>query len=227
MSSPFADDRPPGIDVPSLCMAVTSVGLEPTEVTAVVGRATARVPPALLRRGRVLRPADAEGVYSNPRSEFARLERSGALHRLAPGHFAAVPDDVVGRAWLPPLEAVGLAIAGTGGHAGRAALMGVSAARVHAADPPRSVSPSWPSNTTDAHCSWSTGMPRSTSSDESCQTSTSRHQTELGQGWVTTVEQTLLDLIARPQLGGVPDAAAEAVGVLIPRPTSTCCAGSR
>ncbi|WP_390624230.1 type IV toxin-antitoxin system AbiEi family antitoxin [Fodinicola feengrottensis] len=30
-----------------------------------------------------------------------------------------------------------------------------------------------------------------------------RHQTELGQGWVTTVEQTLLDLIARPELGDV------------------------
>ncbi|GAA1680111.1 hypothetical protein GCM10009765_31620 [Fodinicola feengrottensis] len=44
-----------------------------------------------------------------------------------------------------------------------------------------------------------------------------RHQTELGQGWVTTVEQTLLDLIARPELGDVPDAAREAVASLIPR----------
>ncbi|MGH3911492.1 MAG: hypothetical protein ACRDRM_11745 [Pseudonocardiaceae bacterium] len=44
-----------------------------------------------------------------------------------------------------------------------------------------------------------------------------RHQTELGQGWVTTVEQTLLDLIARPDLGGVPDATREAITALIPR----------
>jgi hypothetical protein len=44
-----------------------------------------------------------------------------------------------------------------------------------------------------------------------------RHRTELGQGWITTVEQTVLDLIARPNLGGVPDAAAEATTALIPR----------
>ncbi|MGQ0576434.1 MAG: hypothetical protein ACT4RN_19840 [Pseudonocardia sp.] len=44
-----------------------------------------------------------------------------------------------------------------------------------------------------------------------------RHRTDLGQGWITTVEQTLLDLIARPDLGGVPDAADEAITALIPR----------
>jgi len=44
-----------------------------------------------------------------------------------------------------------------------------------------------------------------------------RHRLELGQGWVTTIEQTLLDLIARPNLGGVPDAARAAIASLIPR----------
>lgn len=44
-----------------------------------------------------------------------------------------------------------------------------------------------------------------------------RHHTELGQGAITTVEQTVLDLIARPDLGGVPDAAAEAITALISR----------
>jgi len=34
---------------------------------------------------------------------------------------------------------------------------------------------------------------------------------------VTTSEQTLLDLIARPNLGGVPEAAQEAIAALIPR----------
>ena len=62
-------------------------------------RVAARVPPELLRRGRVLRPVDAADVYSNPRAEFVRLERAGALHRLAPGLFAVVPDDRVGRDW--------------------------------------------------------------------------------------------------------------------------------
>lgn len=181
-------------------------------------RAPARVPPALLRRGRVLRPTDAEDIYSNPRGEFARLERSGALHRLAPGLFAAVPDNVVGRPWLPPLEAAALAIATTGNHAGRAALMGVSAARIHAAIP-RALGVAVVAvehhrrtlqlvdRDAEVH------FVRRRLSDLDLQ----RHQTELGTGWVTTVEQTLLDLIARPQLGGVPDAAEEAVQALIPR----------
>lgn len=98
-------------------------------------RVVARVPPELLQRGRVLRPVDAQNIYTNPRAEFARLERQGALHRLAPGLFATVPDHAVGGGWLPPLEASALAIASTGGHTADAALMGISTARVHAAVP--------------------------------------------------------------------------------------------
>jgi hypothetical protein len=43
-----------------------------------------------------------------------------------------------------------------------------------------------------------------------------RHRTDLGAGWVTTLEQTVLDLAARPDLGGAPDAAAEAARTLLP-----------
>ncbi len=43
------------------------------------------------------------------------------------------------------------------------------------------------------------------------------YQSEFGQGWVTTVEQTVLDLIARPDLGAVADAAQEAIAALIAR----------
>lgn len=181
-------------------------------------RVPARVPPKVLRRGRVLRPADAGDVYSNPRAEFARLERSGALHRLAPGLFAAVPDDAIGRAWLPPLEATALAIAQTGGHAGHAALMGISAARIHAAVP-RAVGVAVVAvehhrrtlHLTDRQAE--IHFIRRDLSPLDLQ----RHRTDLGQGWVTTIEQTLLDLIARPSIGGVPDAAQEAIGSLIPR----------
>lgn len=181
-------------------------------------RAPARVPPKVLRRGRVLRPVDAGDVYSNPRAEFARLERSGALHRLAPGLFAAVPDDAIGRTWLPPLEATALAIAETGGHAGQAVLMGISAARIHAAIP-RAVGVAvvavehhrrtlrLTDRTAEIH------FIRRDLSPLDLQ----RHRTELGQGWVTTIEQTLLDLIVRPNLGGIPEAAREAIESLIPR----------
>lgn len=44
-----------------------------------------------------------------------------------------------------------------------------------------------------------------------------RHALELGQGWVTTVEQTVLDLAARPALGGLPEEAEAAAHALLPR----------
>jgi predicted transcriptional regulator of viral defense system len=180
-------------------------------------RVPGRVPSLLLRHGRVLRPVDAAEVYANPRAEFARLERGGVLHRLAPGLYAAVPDDAIGRAWLPPLEAAALAIAATGGHADRVALMGVSAARVHAAIP-RALGVAVVAVEHHRHTL------RLTDRDAEIHfvrrkvagLDLQRHRTELGQGWVTTAEQTLLDLIARPDLGGVPDAAKAAITALIP-----------
>ncbi|HVQ92347.1 MAG TPA: type IV toxin-antitoxin system AbiEi family antitoxin [Mycobacteriales bacterium] len=181
-------------------------------------RVAARVPPELVRRGRVLRPVDAADVYRNPRAEFARLERAGALHRLAPGLFAVVPDDRVGRDWRPPLEAVALAIAGTGGHIADSALMGISAARVHGAIP-RALNVAVA--TAERHRRTLQLTDRRATVHfvrrDVARLDIQRHHTELGQGWITTVEQTLLDLIARPDLGGVPDAAAEAVTALISR----------
>jgi hypothetical protein len=182
------------------------------------GRVAARVPPALLTHGRVLRPVDAQDVYTNPRAEFARLERTGALHRLAPGLFVAVPDQVVGQDWLPALEAAALGIATTGGRGDGATLMGISAARVHAAIP-RAL------NIAVVAIDYHRRTLRLTDRDATVvfvrrdltTLDVQRHQTELGEGWVTTVEQTLLDLIARPDLGGMPNAAREATAALIPR----------
>ena len=181
-------------------------------------RVAARVAPELLRRGRVLRPVDAEDLYSNPRAEFARLERDGALHRLATGLFAAVPDDRVGTRWRPSLEAVALGVAGTGGHTADSALMGVSAARVHGAIP-RAL------GVAVVAVARHRRTLRLVDRDavvifvrrDVARLDLQRHRTELGQGWVTTVEQTLLDLVARPDLGDVPDAAQEAIAALIPR----------
>lgn len=165
----------------------------------------------------MLRPVDARDFYSNPRAEFARLERRGALHRLAPGLFAAVPDHAVGRHWLPPLEASALAIAVSGGHVDGAALMGISAARVHAAVP-RAL------NVAVVAVGCHRRTLRLTDREAEIlfvrrdvgRLEVQRQRTELGQGWVTTVEQTLLDLIARPDLGAVPDAAREAIAALFP-----------
>ncbi len=181
-------------------------------------RVAARVPPELLLHGRVLRPVDAEHIYSNPRAEFARLEQAGALHRLAPGLFAAVPDDRVGKEWRPPLEAVALGAAGTGGHAATSALMGISAARIHGAIP-RALNGAVVAVKRHRNALQLTDRKATVLfvRRDVARLDVQRHRTELGQGWITTIEQTLLDLIARPELGDLPDAAREAVAALIPR----------
>lgn len=187
------------------------------------GRVEARIPSALLRgRVRVLRPSDATAVYAHPRPEFARLERSGALHRLAPGYYAVVPDDAVGSRWLPELEAAALGIAVAGGDVDSAALMGLSAARVHGALP-RAV------NVAVVAVVRHRGVLRLTDRDaevlfvrrDIARLDLQRHQTELVQGWVTTAEQTVLDLAARPELGGAPDEAHGALRALLPRADRT------
>lgn len=181
-------------------------------------RVVARVPPELLQRGRVLRPVDAQGIYTNPRAEFARLERQGALRRLAPGLYAAVPDHAVGDEWLPPLEASALAVATTGGRTADAALMGISAARVHSAVP-RALNVAVVAVQRHRRTLHLTDRKATIFfvRRDVARLDVQRHQTELGQGWVTTIEQTLLDLIARPNLGGIPDATREAITALIPR----------
>jgi predicted transcriptional regulator of viral defense system len=180
--------------------------------------ASARVPPELVRQGRVLRPVDAEGIYAHPRPEFKRLVEAGALHRLADGNYAVVPDDMVGTAWLPDLEAAAMGIATTGGRTDTAALMGLSAARLHGAIP-RVV------NLATVAVSHHRRNLRLVDRDAEVQfvrrtlgdLDLQRQQTELGQGWVTTVEQTVLDLIARPSLGGSVEATREAVTALLNR----------
>ncbi|HEV8558553.1 MAG TPA: type IV toxin-antitoxin system AbiEi family antitoxin [Actinophytocola sp.] len=186
-------------------------------------KVSGRVPPQLLRRPlRVLRPRDAEGVYAHPRPEFARLARGGALHRLAAGYYAVAPDDQVDRAWLPELEATALGIAAADQGIDAVALMGLSAARVHGAIP-RALGIAViaatrhrnPLRLADREATIVFVRRTVTSLD------VQRHVTELGAGWVTTVEQTLLDLAARPHLGGLPDEAEAAIHALLPRTDHT------
>ncbi len=179
----------------------------------------ARVPTELLAGpSRVLRPGDAEHVYAHPRPEFARLERSGALHRVAAGHYAVVPDDRVGLSWLPELESVALGIAVAGGGVESVALMGLSAARVHGALP-RALMVAVVAVTRNRRTL------RLADRDaevlfvrrDVARLDVQRQRTELVEGWVTTVEQTVLDLAARPALGGAQEEAKAAVRALLPR----------
>jgi hypothetical protein len=195
-----------------------SVGFKPTMVP-MNARAPARVPPALLRRPlRVVRPRDAAGVYAHPRPEFARLARAGALHRLATGYYAVVPDDQLDRRWLPELEPAALAIAAADEGVDSVALMGISAARVHGAIP-RALGVAIVATTRH--------RPTLRLADRDATVlfvrrnvaalDLERFTSELGNGWVTTVEQTVLDLAARLDLGGLPAEAEASIRALLPR----------
>lgn len=189
------------------------------EVTARTRNVPARVPPALLRTGRrVLRPADAAGHYAHPRPEFARLERSGALRRLATGYYAVVPDDRVGLPWLPELEAVAHGIALTSAPADTVALMGLSAARVHGAIP-RAIGVAVIA--AQRHRRTLRLLDRDAEilfvRRDVHRLDLQRHRSELADGYVTSVEQTILDLAARPELGGMPEETRSAVRALLPR----------
>jgi predicted transcriptional regulator of viral defense system len=157
-------------------------------------------------------------VYAHPRPEFARLTRTGALHRLATGYYAVVPDDQIERSWLPDLESAALGIAAADEDTDSVTLMGLSAARVHGAVP-QAVGVALVAS---AHHRSAIRL-----SDRDADVlfvrrdvsrlDVERRGFELGSGLVTTVEQTLLDLAARPALGGLPNEATEAIRALLTR----------
>lgn len=165
-----------------------------------------------------MRPQDASEIYAHPRPEFARLATAGALHRLANGYYAVVPDDQIDQPWVPDLEAAALGIAAADQGADAVALMGLSAARLHGAIS-RALGVAVIAAAGHRNELWLADrdavvvfVRRNVGALD-----IQRATTELGQGWLTTVEQTVLDLAARPDLGGMPHEAAAAVQALLPR----------
>ena len=160
--------------------------------------------PAELARSamRTFRPQDAAHVYAHPRPELARLTDKGLLHRVAPGYYIVVPQEQIGRCWLPGLEAAAAGIASTIYGADHIALMGVSAARILGAIPralatavvavPRAHRPIELADR-DATVRF---VQRDTDALD-----LERMQTSLGAALVTSPEQTVLDLARRPLLG--------------------------
>lgn len=167
---------------------------------------------------KTIRPRDAEIAYSHPRSQLARLADRGLLHRVADGYYIVVPPEMVGRRWLPGLEAAAAGIASAIYGADNAVLMGVSAARVLAAIP-------------RALATAVVAVPKQhrpiTLTDRSAvvqfvkrethRLDAERIQTPLGPALATTPEQTTLDLAHRPLLGDAEGEVASAIATLYER----------
>lgn len=167
-----------------------------------MARAATALPPTLARRdNRVLRPIDAQSAYAYPRAELARLTANGVVTRLANGYYALNPQNRLGdHRWRPPIEAVALGIAQADYGRDAVALTGISAARHHGAIPRAlaiaivAVPKQRPRMITTV------GAIVFTKRDVA-RLELERIDTSLTTGWVTTIEQTMLDLAATPTLG--------------------------
>ncbi|HEY0187753.1 MAG TPA: type IV toxin-antitoxin system AbiEi family antitoxin [Cellulomonas sp.] len=149
------------------------------------------------RTMRTVRPVDLAGVYADPRAVLRRLERDGAVHRMAFGYYCEVPADADPATWMPSLESAAMAIAAARGGPGEPVLMGMSAARVHGALP-RAIATAGVA--VDAAGRRPVRLLDRTAVIRFSQRATARVDAErvlldLGPALVTTPEQTLLDLL--------------------------------
>ena len=182
-------------------------------------RRSTSLPAALARAPlRTIRASDASAIYAYPGPELARLADRGLLQRVANGYYVVVPQDMVGRRWVPSLEAAAAGIATTIYGPEDVVLMGISAARVLGAVPralatalvavPKQHRPIRLKN----RLAVVRFVKRTTDGLDA-----ERMETPLGAALVTTPEQTVLDLAHRPQLGDAEDDVPAAVAALYRR----------
>jgi len=166
---------------------------------------------------RTVRTADAGAVYAHPGTQMVRLERLGLLHKVAVGYYVVVPQEHVGTGWRPTIEAAAAGVGTAAVGAGRAVLMGVSAARLHHVVPRvlGMAIVAVPDDRRDVVLRDRDGLvhfvQRNTDVMEA-----ELMTTDLGPCLVTTAEQTVLDLAHRPNLGYVSAEARAAIAALLP-----------
>ena len=167
------------------------------------------------RGNRVIRQRDAKSIYARPNDEFARLAESETLARIAPGYWVLVPELERGR-WKPDIAALalGIGIADYGRDA--VALMGISAGRRHGA---------WPRAAAVAQIAVPRQRPTLQTANGTIRfvkrnvprLDVEAVRTDVATGWITTLEQSLIDLTLRPELAGDPSAAREILTQLAQR----------
>jgi len=167
---------------------------------------------------KTIRPLDAARHYAHPRAQLARLTERGLLHRLADGYYVVVPQDMVGRSWMPGLETAAAGIASAIYGSDNIVVMGVSAARLHGAIPRAlaTAAVATPQQHRTIVLSDRAGVVRFVKRTIE-RLDAERYNTELGPTLVTTPEQTILDLAHRPKLGDAEIDIPSAVAVLYER----------
>jgi predicted transcriptional regulator of viral defense system len=167
---------------------------------------------------RTVRAKDAGAAYAYPGPELARLADQGLLLRVANGYYVVVPQDMVGRPWVPDLNAVAAGIASAIYGPERAVLMGISAGRVLGAIP-RALATAIvavPKQHRPIQLNERPSVIRFVKRDTDG-LDVERIETPLGPALVTTLEQTVLDLAHRPHLGDANDDVPAAVAALYRR----------
>jgi len=165
---------------------------------------------------RTVRPIMLRGLYANPEKELIRMRDRGHVVRIAPGTYTAKPDTIAADTkWLPDFEEAAMAYA-TAHYGNRVpVLFGIGAARFHHAIP-RAIG-------TTVIAVPEQHRPITLEAGGGRVVFTRRDVNRLdarlergGLGWflVTTPEETLLDLLDRPELGGMPAEAIAALGAL-------------
>jgi predicted transcriptional regulator of viral defense system len=165
---------------------------------------------------RTVRPLMLRTVYANPEKELIRLMKAGLITRIAPGTYTAKPDIIPPeQPWRPEFNEAAMAYA-TAQYGNRIpVLFGIGAARHHHAIP-RAIGVTViavPEQHRPVTLIGGGGRVVFTVADVG-RIEARYEQTRLGGFLVTTREQTLLDLLDRPNLGGMPDEAAAAVVAL-------------
>ncbi len=170
--------------------------------------ATRRVDRLARTGNRVVKPGDFHDIYSNPWDEFARLVRTGVLAKLVHGYYLLVPEEQRGGYWAPGVEGVALGIAVADYRRDFVALMGPAAARVLGVIPRALATATVAAPRQRPALVTTVGRVQFVTRAVE-RLDTQRVTTDITTGWVTTPEQTVVDLADRPKLGGITPATAE------------------
>ncbi len=178
----------------------------------------ARRVPTLIARApmRTVRPVMLRGLYANPEKELVRLRANGMVVRIAPGTYVAKPDTVApNEAWKPVFEEAAMAYATAAYGDLVPVLAGLGAAR-HWHAIPRAIGVTVIA-VPEQHRAVDlvTGGRVVFTRRDTTMVDALPVRVGLGLMRVARIEQTLIDLVSRPELGGMPDEAMAAADDLV------------